>query len=165
MAKETGISGAFFERMDEKTSTPMSVASASGWSLSNWFGLADNLLSGESLFSMQCETIRKIASEGPCILVGRCANYILRDRKNMVSIFVTADMEERMGRIMDVEQLDRSGAQELIAKMDKTRASFYNYYTDMSWGDAGGYDICVNSSRLGIDATADFLASYIQKRL
>ena len=164
VAKETGINGAFFERMDERTSTPVAVAQASGWSFSNWFGLAENLLSGESLFSMQCDTIRKIASEGPCVLVGRCANYILRDNPNLISVFITADESDRLARIQEVEQLDEKSARELLVKIDKSRASYYNYYTDMTWGASEFYDLCVNSSRLGVEATAELLADYILKR-
>ena len=125
----------------------------------------NDTMSQESLFKFQSDAIRKAASEHSCVFVGRCADYVLRDMKNVVNVFVTADIDQRLQRVCQRNGCDRATARKLIANSEAERAAYYNYYTGKKWGHSESYDICVNSSKLGIDETVEFLFHYIAKRL
>ena len=124
----------------------------------------NNKFSEESLFKFQCDAIRKAASQGSCLFIGRCADYVLRDEPNTVSIFLAADMEDRISRTMERYNMDEESARKTISKKDSTRASYYNYYTGKKWGAAESYDLCINTSIFGLDETAKFIADFIRKR-
>lgn len=160
-AKESGFCEEFFERNDEnknffKTIFHMHVPHLSD---GNFY---DNNLSQESLFKFQSDAIRKAADAGACVFVGRCADYVLRDRADVVNIFITADTEDRVRRICDRDGIDEAEARKRISKGDSGRASYYNYYTGKKWGHSESYDLCVNSSVLGIDGTVDYIARFIE---
>lgn len=163
-AKESGFNEKFFEQNDEKKGFfeqmfHMHVPFVSDGSF------YDNGLSQENLFRMQSDAIRKVADEESCVFVGRCAEYVLREHTNMVSIFITADMDERIGRICERHHCSPDDARKIIANEEGTRSSYYNYYTGKVWGHSESYDLCVNSSLLGIDGTVDFVATYVRKAL
>lgn len=160
-SKESGICGEFFEKADEKTSGSLLQAFAMGFSMNNAIFQNNDYLSNESLFQIQSDVIRKVAAEKSCILVGRCADYILRDHPDCISIFISASMEDRVRQVMEYNQLTEKEAEEYIHKVDKSRASYYNYYTDKEWGAAASYDLCMNSSVFGIQGTTDFIHSII----
>ena len=96
--------------------------------------------------------------------MGRCAEYVLRDHPSRLSIFITADHDDRVARIMRGEGLERNAAIEFIEKNDKKRRSYHDYYATTHWGEAASYDLCVNLSCLGVDGTVEFLKQYITKR-
>ena len=104
------------------------------------------------------DTIKELADRGPCVLIGRCADYALKDRDDVISIFITAPLENRVRRVAARNNIDEEEARKRIKKTDKSRASYYNYYSSKEWGDAKSYDLCINSALLGIDGTVDFLA-------
>ena len=108
--------------------------------------------------------IRKVAAEQSCILVGRCADYILRDYENCISVFISARMEDRSRRAVEYAHIEEKEAEEYIRKADKSRASYYNYYTDKIWGAAESYDLCISSSVYGIDETTAFIREFVSKR-
>ena len=112
-------------------------------------------------FLAQFDAIKKIADEGPCVLVGRCADYALESYPNVVSIFIRADMEDRIRRVATRLDLTDAKAKDLINKTDKKRASYYNYYTNKKWGEAASYELCLNSSELGVQGTAKAIEQYI----
>lgn len=114
------------------------------------------------VFLAQFDTIKKIADEGPCVLVGRCADYALADYKNSLHIFITGDENVKLKRIMERFQLTEAKAKEMMAKKDKQRHSYYNYYSSKKWGRADSYDLCINSSVLGIDGTVNLIIQYVQ---
>ena len=118
-------------------------------------------LSNESLFQIQSDAIRKVAEQGSCILVGRCADYILRDYPNSYHIFVTASLEDRIRRIMEYLNVSAKEAEEALKKADKARSSYYNFYTEKIWGAAESYDLCINSSIHGIDKTIELIEGFI----
>ena len=154
-AQDSGFSAEFFMESDEKKRF---------FSLSAIFsGGSENCMSDSGLFNMQCETIRKIALQGPAIIVGRCADYVLRDCENMTSIFLTSPIEKRAERVMNRDGLDYDEAIAKIQKKDKSREDYYNYYTFGNWGVASTYDLCLDSSVLGIKGTADIILEFIQK--
>lgn len=163
-ACESGIDASLFEQADENESTSLfgSFFSIHG-SISEYFA-GGSCIDNDRLFEIQSEAIRNIAQGESCIIVGRCAEYVLRDHPAMLSVFITADHNDRVERIMRTEGLEREAAVEFIEKNDKKRRSYHDYYATTHWGEACSYDLCVNVSRLGIAATVDFLKLYILKR-
>ena len=116
------------------------------------------------VFLAQFDAIKKIADEGPCILVGRCADYALESYDNVMSIFIHANLDTRIRRIARIYELSDAKAKDLILKTDKKRASYYNYYTNKKWGDASSYDFCLNSSELGVEGTKEAIKKLIELR-
>ena len=114
------------------------------------------------VFLAQFDTIKKIADEGPCVIVGRCADYALADRNNVVDIFIYGNEECKVRRIMEKYELTENKARDMIIKKDKQRQSYYNYYSSKKWGRADSYDLCINSSVLGVDGTVKLIIQYIE---
>ena len=117
------------------------------------------------VFLAQFETIKKIAEKESCVIVGRCADYALAENPNCINIFIHANKEFRAKRVAAELQLNESKAKDAIQKKDKQRASYYNFYSNKKWADSRSYDLCIDSSELGIDNTVKFLKSYIETRL
>ena len=109
------------------------------------------------IFLAQFDTIRRIADEGPCVIVGRCADYVLRDHENVINVFIKASTEQRIKRIIKYNGADPVRAEEILKKADKQRASYYNYYATGSWGDVSNYDLCVDTGTLGIEGCVDLI--------
>lgn len=128
------------------------------------YGLNENFRLNMQVVSAQFDAIRKIASKGDCIFVGRCADYILRERSDLVSVFILGDMDERLKCLERRQGLDEAAARKKIKEVDKDRSSFYKYYSDQTWGDAQNYDLCINSSRLGVEGTVKVIMDYIKTR-
>lgn len=111
----------------------------------------------EELFSLQAEIIKDLANQGPCIIIGRGADYILRENERMLSVFIHADMETKLEIVCRHYNLSREEAAALIRKTDKQRSVYYNYYTEYKWGDIDNYDITLDRGRLGIEKCVDIL--------
>ncbi len=109
------------------------------------------------IFLAQFDTIKKIADEGPCVIVGRCADYALIDRDDVINLFIYGNMDARIKRIMSRFDLNEQKAKDMINKKDKQRQSYYNYYSSKKWGRADSYDLCINSSLWGIDGTKELI--------
>ncbi len=114
------------------------------------------------VFMAQFDAIKRIASEGPCVIVGRCADYALADYKNCVKLFIYGDEDAKIKRIMKKYDLPEAKAKDMMIKKDKQRQSYYNYYSSKKWGHARSYDLCVNSSVLGVEDTAKLITQYIE---
>jgi len=164
-SKESGLGKEFFEKADEKSSYSF---------LSGLIGLrtnvnnevyTNNYLTNETFFKIQSDVIRDLAQKESCVFVGRCADYILRNHPRCINVFITADTEDRIKRVAQTYQLSLDKAQELIAKTDKKRSEYYNFYSNKVWGEAKSYHLCINSSVLGIDETVDFICQFIKQRL
>ena len=139
-----------------------------GWALIGIGGgttYYSNELSNENLFRIQSEAIRKAAADHSCIFIGRCADYVLRDYPRCVNVFITADMKDRIANVMKWSNCSAEKAEEIIEKGDSQRADFYNFYSSGTWGAASTYHLCINSSVLGIEATAAFIKEFILKKL
>lgn len=162
-SKESGICGEFFEKADEKTSGSLFQAFAMGLSMNSAVFQNNDFLSNDSLFQIQSDVIRKVARESSCVIVGRCADYILREDKNCFNIFIHCPHEDRIKRVCQMHNFSEQQAEDLIVKTDKTRASYYNYYTDKSWGAAASYHLTVDSSFLGIDKTVQYIKAFSAK--
>lgn len=113
------------------------------------------------VFLAQFDTVKKIAQEGPCVIVGRCADYALSEQDNVLKLFIYADDQERIRNISNKLNIDEKDAKELMIKTDKRRASYYNYYSSKKWGRAESYDLCINSSLLGLDGTVKLIIQAI----
>ena len=156
-AEESGYSKSVFEGGEKRKSLfSMSSFFASGRLP---FGESSGYINDDMLFKIQSDVIRNIAEEGNAIIVGRCADYILRDL-DCLDIFVCAPMEFRVQRLVKNEGLDPEEAEELMRRKDRTREAYYNFYTFGAWGVASNYDLCVDSSILGIEGTADFIIDF-----
>ena len=136
----------------------------------NWFEThPEGIIDREKVYEWQCDVIRRLAEKGPCIIVGRCADYVLQDHPNLISIFVTAPILVREARIAklypNIPQEKRQTFRQYISQTDRLRAHYYNYHTEKEWGDIANYDLVVDSSKLGLEKTADFLEGYIKARI
>lgn len=161
-AKESGLCQELFEEHDEKP-THSFLYSLVMDSYSGGFASAYNDMPvNHKIFLAQFDTIKKIASEESCVMVGRCADYALEGNDNVVNVFIYADLEKRIRRIARMYDLTDAEAKEIIKKADKKRASYYNYFTNKTWGDAKGYDLCLNSGKLGIGGTAKAIMDYVK---
>ncbi len=114
------------------------------------------------VFLAQFDAIKKIAHEEPCVIVGRCADYALSDMKNCVHIFIYGNEDEKIKFIMNKYNLDAAKAKDMCIKKDKQRQSYYNYYSSKKWGRADSYDLCINSSVLGIEGTVKLITQYVE---
>lgn len=166
-SQESGLCKEFFEKADEKASQNL---------IGGLFGMRfpfvtegampySNCLSNDALFKIQSDVIRKLAEEKSCLFVGRCADYILRDNPYCVNVFISAAQEDRIKRVMQRRHISREDAENLIEKIDKKRSSYYNYYSYNTWGAAGTYHLCIDSSILGIDETVEFIKEFALKKL
>ena len=162
-AKESGICEEIFETHDEKPTNSFLYSLvmdtySMGYSGSTYTDMPIN----HKVFLAQFDAIKKIADEGPCILVGRCADYALESYPNVVSVFIHADLDAWIRRIARLYDLTDAKAKDMIVKADKKRASYYNYYTNKKWSDSASYELCLNSSELGIEGTAKAIEQYVQ---
>ena len=162
-AKESGISEKFFEQNDEKRGIFRSLfhLHASHVGDNNMY---NNDFSQENLFKFQSDAILKAADEGSCVFVGRCADYVLRERTDVVSVFVSASKRFRIDQIMAKLNVDAPTANKYIKQRESQRASYYNFFTGKKWGAAESYNLCIDSSVLGLQATERFIADFIRKR-
>ena len=163
-AKESGFSEKFFEQNDEKKGFLRSLLNVQATHLSG-ASLYKSNFSQESLFQFQSDAIRKAAEEGSCVFVGRCADYVLRDMPNVVKVFITASMRFRIDQITQRRSVDIQQAKRIILQEEERRATYYNYYTGKTWGAAESYDLCIDSSLLGLVETEKLIADFIRKQL
>ncbi len=112
------------------------------------------------VFLAQFNTIKKIAEEESCVIVGRCADYALADNEKCLNIFVRSEMEDRIKRISKIYDLTENKAKDIIDKQDKQRASYYNYYSNKKWGDARSYDLCINTSQISVEDAVELILQY-----
>lgn len=158
-AQDSGFSAELFEQSDEKRRT----FSLSSIFTSIYTSPMENYMSDNGLFEIQCETIRKIAEQGSAVIVGRCSDYVLRDFDNTLNVFLTSPLSVRVERICERHDLPAEKAEALILQKDKSREEYYNYFTFGNWGVASTYDLCVDSSILGIEGTADFIIDFARR--
>lgn len=154
-AESSGFSPDVFKIKDEKRNMfPVSSFFATP------FGTGKNFLNGENLFMIQSSVIREIGEKESAVIVGRCADYILRDMDCTIDVFITAPLEVRIKTVSQRMNLSREKAVDLIEKTDRKRETYYNYYTFGNWGVASNYDLCMDSSILGIEGTADCIIDF-----
>lgn len=164
-ARESGICPECFDRIDEKVKTVYGGVGVFGMRfpfLSDPNGVQMSAISPDNLFLIQSDTMCRIASESPALFVGRCANYVLRGRKDLFSVFISADEPDRIDRITSRTGCSEEEAKAAIKKSDKERTAYYDYFANRTWNAATSYDLCINSSRLGIDGAANLIVSCVK---
>lgn len=166
-AHRAGLDSGLFEKNDERAPGLLSgmFPISMSYNVMSWYGGGGGAFGGEAVYRAQSEFIREIAEQGPCVIVGRTADYVLRDLPNLVSVFLHADEScclERIMRRSDIPSV--SEARQILRRTNRLRADFYNFYTGRTWGAAETYDLTVNSSRIRIEAIADLIIRFIQLR-
>ena len=161
-AKNSGICQELFESHDERPtnsflySLVMDTYSL-GYTSSSYLDMPIN----HKIFLAQFDAIKQIAENESCVIIGRCADYALAEHKNLLTVFINADEEDRIARIAETQSISEDKAKDLMIKIDKKRSSYYNYYSNKHWSDSKSYDLCINSSKLGLDGCVKLLKYYI----
>lgn len=162
-AKDSGFAEAAFENAEKKATNSLLYSISMGM---NAFGNQDigyaHLSLDDQIYLAQSNVIRKIAEEGPCVLVGRCADYVLRDNVNVVHIFIWADLAFRKNRVVNFFHIPENKAEDEILKTDKRRANYYNYHASDKWGKAENYHLSLRSDYIGIENTAECIIRYLE---
>ena len=165
-SKASGINAEMFEAADERTPKffpslwPLNLAMAGSAFVS------EIPMSDDNIYKAQCQVMKDLVDRKPCVIVGRTADYVLRDYCPVISVFLHAPIDDRVKRIIDRGDCDtREAAEKRSDKMNKLRAEYYNFYTDKLWGHADSYDLSIDSSLLGIEGTAQFIVDFVRLRL
>lgn len=165
IAKESGLDPEIIEGMDEKNTSSLlyslSIGAASVYD--SGFRVEPQLPLNDRLFLAQHDVIRKISGK-PCVIVGRCADYILSERNDVVKLFIYADIEKRVEYAIKEYDVNPKKAQSIVTKTDKSRANYYNFYSSKKWGDPNNYDLCINSGKIGIAGSVKLIISYLRQR-
>lgn len=164
-AKRSGLCPEMFERNDERRPHFINGLFSFNMGLSAMSAFTSSSISDDALYKAQCDFIHEIAEKGPCVIVGRTADYVLRDTPNVINIFIHADIDDCARRIVGREpSLNLEQARRLAEKTNKLRAGFYNFYTDKRWGDSSGYDMTFNSSTMSLEDIVDLIVDYLRHR-
>ncbi len=162
-SKESGLCTEVFENNDEKplNSFFYSLVMDTGALGQSFAGYMDAPLN-QKVFLAQFETIQRLAERESCVIVGRCADYALHDYPNTIHVFISGELEDKVERVASYNNISKDKALELIAKSDKKRANYYNYYSNKKWGAAATYDLCINSSLTGVEGAMDVIMKFIE---
>ncbi len=164
-SKDSGICPEVLEEYDEKNTRNLLFSLINGSQLRAEAGaMYMDMPLNHRIFLAQFDTIRRIADEGPCVIVGRCADYVLRDHENVINVFIKASMEDRINRIVKYYGADPLKAEDILKKADKQRSAYYNYYATGIWGDINNYHLCVDTGILGIEGAVELIAKCAEIR-
>lgn len=162
-ANDSGICKELFENHDEKPVNSFLYSLVMDtYSFGYSTGSFNNMPMNHKVFLAQFDAIKKLAGQGPCVMVGRCADYALADYPNCFSVFIHADLDWRISRISQKYHKKPSEAKDMILKTDKSRSGYYNYYTNKKWGEASGYCLSIDSSKFGIEGTVKAIVNAIE---
>lgn len=164
-AKDSGFCAEIFENHDEKPTRSFLYSlimdsHSYGYPASTYSEMPLN----HKIFLAQFDSIKKLAEEESCVIVGRCADYALEENEDCISVFIHAPLEDRVARVSKLRDMPLGKTKDMLLKTDKQRASYYNYYSNKKWGDAVSYDYCINSSLLGIDGTVALIKSIVDAK-
>lgn len=168
-AKSSGVNAEFFEASDERS--PGFFAGANIWSFNIGYNLGNFFstevsFSDDNLYKAQSDTIQNLANESSCVIVGRSADYVLRNHPCLISIFISSSEKECIKRIIARGDSDSEvRAREMAEKKNKLRSNYYNFYTDKEWGNAASYDLCIDSSKITSEQVAEIIVEYVKKRI
>ena len=162
-AKESGIDPSAFENIDEHATNSLLYGLSLGMYgfVQTGYSSYEQFSMNDRLYLLQHDIIRKLADK-PCVIVGRCADYVLRNRDNCINIFIYADLDYRIERTVTVRNVPKEKAESVIRKTDKTRANYYQFYTEQKWGIPDNYHLCLNSAKLPVEKTVDVIENYIR---
>ncbi len=162
-AKESGFAEAAFHNAESKASNSLLYSIAMGM---NSYGNQElgfsHLSLDDRIYLAQSDVIRKVAAEGPCVIVGRCADYILKEIGNVINVFIWADLDFRVDRAIHIDHMDQNKIEDNILKIDKRRANYYNYHASEKWGRAENYHLSLKSSLIGIDGCVELIKRYVE---
>lgn len=153
VAKETGLSEKYVEDNEQKRETLAAINS----------GYYSGVNNSDELFIKESNLIKDVADKESCVIVGRCADFILKDRKDVLKVFVYSDMNSKIERAVKYYNIDKNKAEKEIKHIDKLRANHYKYYTDKEWKNQENYDICINSDALGIENAVELICKLVKK--
>ena len=164
-AKNSGLCEELFKTHDEKPTSSFLYSLVMdtyslGYNTSAYMDMPIN----HKIFLAQFDTIKKLAEEESCVIVGRCADYALADYPNTVSVFICGDEEDKIRHLMERHNVDEAKAKDIMIKTDKRRASYYNYYSSKRWGSCKSYDMCISSSAVGYDGAVDIIKEFAKKK-
>jgi cytidylate kinase len=166
-AKSSGVAPDIFEASDERT--PKFFSSLWSFNLGYYSGalfVGDQPVKEDNVYQAQSDVMIELAHKGPCVIVGRSADYILRNEVKVISIFLHSSMDDRIKRIIKRGDCKtKKEAKEMALKQNKLRANYYNFYTDKQWGECESYDLSIDSSKLGPEGTAKLIVEYVKTRL
>ena len=154
LAEETGLSSEYIENNEQKRGALETLNN----------GYYSGLSNSDELFIKESELIKKVASENSCVIVGRCADFILKENKNVFKVFVYSNMENKIKRTTNIYGLDKNKAEKEINRINKLRANHYKYYTEKDWNNPENYDICINSDSLGVEKVADLICEMLKEK-
>ena len=155
LAEETGFSEEYIEQNEQKRD-PLEI-------LNN--GYYSGLNKSDELFIKESNLIKEVADKESCVIIGRCADFILKDRKNVLKVFISSDMDDKIQRATEYYNIDSKDAEKEINKINKLRASHYKYYTGKNWQDSSNYDLCINSNLFGVEKTADMICNLVLEKV
>lgn len=165
-AKNSGLCEELFKTHDEKPTNSFLYSlvmdtHSMGFTTSGYIDMPIN----HKIFLAQFDTIKQLADEESCVIVGRCADYALAEYPNLVSVFITADEEDKVKSIKELYHVDDTKAKDIMVKTDKKRSSYYNYYSNKKWGDVRSYDLCINRSSVGVDGTVKLIHNFVDTKM
>lgn len=163
-AKSSGMNSDTLSDVDEKATNSLLYTLAIGGSL---FGgnaaLAYEMPINDKLYIAQSDVIKDLAKKEACVIIGRCADYVLKDYPSVINLFIYAELDKRAHRVAQRREISEAKAKDIIIKTDKQRANYYNYYTSRKWGRIENYDLCIDSGRIGCDKAAEVIAEYVNR--
>lgn len=162
-SEDSGINEKLFGRVDEKVRKPSLFRASNHVYKGELLPPESNeFVSDDNLFNYQAKVIKQLADDAPCVIIGRCADFILKDRPNVIRLFVYAPFNECVQTVMDLYGVNEREAKKRIQSIDKHRGDYYAYYTGHAWNNPNNYDLCINSSTLGFDETVNLIIDYLQ---
>lgn len=163
-AKKSGMSEEYFQNVDETSTNSFLYSLMSGaYMAGNPMDPTNAMPVNDKLFLLESNLIREIAQKGSCVIIGRCADYILQEDPDMISVFVHADLEDRKRRAIEEYGEDAERIEEILKRQDKRRVSYYNFYTTQKWGQARNYDLCFNSG-IGMEQSVALIQYWIEMK-
>ena len=157
-AESSGLDPDYIKNEEQKiTNSPMFSYTRIGYAGANNYAMSDQI------YIAQSRAIREFAGEGPCVIIGRCADFILKGEKDCLNIFVHADKLFKVNRLIEKYHITQAEAEKIIKESDKRRSRHYKFYTSYEWGDKDNYQICLNSAKIGIENAADMIVAIAEK--
>lgn len=162
-AKESGFDKEMFEDTTANTSRLFRFINTFGYSLGAPLSVMNDITMSDQIFLIQSRVVEQAADSGPCVIVGRCADYVLDNRDDVLKVFIAGDMNDRKKRAIQYYEVDERDVEASIRKIDRNRKGYYDYYTDKKWGAAESYDVCLNTSVFGIDGCVAILKQLLEQ--
>ena len=163
-AQESGICEELFENQDEKAIPSYLFSLVKGVSSASQPNLSGDMPLNHRIFMAQFKAITQVAADGPCVIVGRCADYVLKDQPNLLSLFLYADLAARIERTMKKQKIAAAAAKDLVHKRDKQRQGYYNFFADGNWGHRSNYHLMFNTTGFTPESAADAIIAFIQQK-